>query len=108
MTPSRPPPLSPLALDESIAGSRYPCAGRVEIGIVSVAGPGVEQRIEPGQGRLHLVAASKERRLAEHGVEQQPLIRLRWLGAEGRRIAELHRHRRAAHGRTRHLRVELQ
>src|SRR5205085_2808150 len=71
---SRPPPLAPVPLDQPIGLLRPPGAGRIELRAARVGGPGREQRIEPGPGRLHLVAAGEEGGVAEHRLQEQPLV----------------------------------
>src|SRR5437879_4714267 len=70
--------------------------------------PGIEKRIEPRPRRFHFVAPREKGRIAEHRLEQQSFVSLGRLGAERSRVAELHGHRRRAHGWSRNFRVELQ
>ena len=60
------------------------------------------------QAAFDLVGAREERRVAEHGVEDEPLVGLGAAAAEGRPVAEVHRHRAERHRRPRHLGHEAQ
>src|SRR5688572_24901522 len=59
--------------------------------------PGVLDPIDEGPGILHFVAAGEERRIAGHGIEQQPLVSFRRSLAEARPVSEVHLYRLDTH-----------
>ena len=79
---ARPPP-DPTSRPRSSGSAR----GRADVA------PAVEDRGAEPPRRLDLVGAREERRVAEHAVEQQALVRLGRLHAERRPVQEVHVHR---------------
>ena len=57
---------------------------------------------------VDLVLPREQRRVAEHRVENQPLVRLRQAGAERAAVEKVHVHRADRHALARHLRADCQ
>ncbi|MNR45248.1 hypothetical protein D3C85_1640740 [compost metagenome] len=72
--------------------------GRVGPGRLEVLLPAVEDRVDPGPGRLDLVTAHEQRRVAFEHIQQQPLIGVPATGlAEHLGQVEVQFHRLQAH-----------
>src|SRR5947209_841553 len=89
--PSEPAPPSPIALHEVIGRGRTPRAGLVvgEGRTWSVL-PTLQRTCNKGPCCLHLVAPREQRGVAQHAVEQQPLIGVGRRGAKRRTVQEIH------------------
>src|SRR5581483_7268631 len=70
--------------------------------------PAVEDGRAEAPGLVDLVDAGEEGGVAEHAVEQQPLVRLRRLGEEGAAVEEVHADAADAQRLARHLGAEAQ
>src|SRR4051794_3459832 len=64
-------------------------AGRVLGDALAALRPRADDRVDDPPLRLDLVVAGEERGVAAHGVEDQPLVRLRRLRQERRAVEEL-------------------
>src|ERR1700752_1840374 len=86
-------PPSPAVLRHEIVGfRRAPPARPVSWDITWLRTPRREQRTNEGPRRLDKVVPGEEGRVAEHGVEEQRLIRLRHFPAKRRPVSERHPH----------------
>ena len=83
----------PSRRDELVRGHRAPRPGRVVREGWPVALPGGDDRVHERPLLLDLVRAREQRLVAEHRVEDQPLVRLGQVGAEGAAVHEVHVHR---------------
>ena len=89
-TGSEPPPLH-LAAHQVVGGIRAPGPGGVGRGGGGPrAVPGVEDRGDEPPGALDLVGPGEEGRVAEHDVEQEPLVGLGRRDGERGAVAEVH------------------
>ena len=71
-----------------------------------VALPGADDRVDELPLLLDLVLAREQRRVAEHRVEDQPLVGLGQPGPEGAAVEEVHVHGPDRHPRAGHLRAD--
>src|SRR3954469_7527453 len=83
-------------------------AGLVLADALVAAAPRLHDRVDDPPLGLDLVVSREERRLAAHGVEDEPLVGLGGLRQERRAVEELHVHRRDTHARAGDLRGELE
>src|SRR5919201_3200012 len=107
--PSEPAPPPPIALHEVIGRGRTPRAGLVvgEGRTWSVL-PTLQRACNKGPFCLHLVAPREQRGVAQHAVEQQPLIGVGRCGAKRGAVQEIHVHRADLHAGAGHLGAEAQ
>src|SRR5271166_3549386 len=70
-------PASAVALNERGGGGRAPGAGEIVTRLQMRLVPRLADGIDPGPGRLHLVAAHEQRGVAAYDVRQQTLIGFR-------------------------------
>ncbi len=91
------PPGAVVAVDQLVRRARPPGAALVVREARPVALPGADDRVDELPLLLDLVLAREQRRVAEHRVEDQPLVRLGQPGAEGAAVEEVH-----VHGADRH------
>ena len=101
-----PPPRPPVPVEELVGARRPPRAGGVVRERRTVALPGRDDRVDEQPLLLDLVGAREQRRVAEHRVEDQPLVRLRHAGAERAAVEEVHVHGADRHPLARHLRAD--
>src|ERR1700722_18707171 len=71
---SGPPPGMPVARQHLIGGLRPPRTGRVVREIEFLVAPRLENRLDNAPARLHHILPRIQRRVSDHGVEQQGLI----------------------------------
>src|SRR5437762_4854080 len=101
------PPPGPAVAGQHLVGLlRAPLAGPVRVR--RGGRPVLLQRVDHLPGRLHLVVAGEQRRVAEQHVQDQPLVRLRAGLGELLAVQEVHRHVADLHAGPRHLGTELQ
>src|SRR5215216_3666303 len=88
---SRSPPPSPVACQECLGLFGAPGARRVE-GDLLAAGPGSQHGVQDLPRPFGLVRADEERRVAEHEVEEEPLVSIRDLLQESGSVQQVHVH----------------
>jgi hypothetical protein len=70
--------------------------------------PAGDDRVDDAPRLFDLVGAREQRAVAEHRIEQQPLVGVGGLAAEGRAVAEVHAHVADPHVGAGHLGAEAQ
>src|SRR5438477_668426 len=90
-------PRAAVAVEELLGARRSPRAGGVVRERRPVALPRGHDRVHEEPLLLHLVRAREQRPVAQHRVEDEPLIRLRHPGSERAAVEEVH-----VHGADRH------
>ena len=83
------PPGPPVAVDQIVRGRAPTCRPRSS-GSSAGALPARRDRVDERPLLVDLVRAREERRVAEHRVEDQPLVRLRAPGPERVAVEEVH------------------
>src|SRR6266571_1269517 len=103
------PPPAAIAPDKLVSRLRPPCASFIgQDRLTRLNCPIVEDALDESPCGLYLVTTSKERRVANHAIEYQPLICLWWFSCEGRPVEEIHVDRPNLHLGTRHFCPELE
>ena len=97
------PPRAAVAVEQLVGRARAPASGRVVGERRTVTLPRADDRVDELPLLVDLVLAGEERRVAEHRVEDQPLVRLGEALAEGAAVEEVHVHRADRHAGARHL-----
>src|SRR5207248_6301789 len=103
---SMPPPGPPVSAQQLVGGGWAPGAGRIVRERRPVARPRGDDRVDERPLLVDLVDAREERRVTEHRVKNQPLVRLGEPGAERPAVEEVHVHRANRHALARHLRAD--
>src|SRR5579885_515329 len=103
------PPSPTVAPDELVGPLGSPGAGLIGWqALRRLALPDIQNALHKVPGRLHLVAACEERRVAEHTVEQEALVCLWLLAHKGGAIEKVHIDRANLHLRAWNLRPKFQ
>src|SRR5205823_3631459 len=87
---SGPSPRPPVPVEELVGARRSPRACGVVRERRPVALPGGDDRVDEQPLLLDLVLAREQGRVAEHGVENEALVRLGHPGAERAAVEEVH------------------
>src|SRR5581483_11468748 len=103
-------PLAPVFFKQVVGALGAPGAGEVvRKDLRLFGGPGLQDRRIERPCSLDAIAMRKERLIAEHGIEQQPLVAVGPRLAEGRLVIEVHVDGADIHLRCgRHLRSKAQ